>query len=183
MNTFLHSTRHPAPLPLLLLLLMVAACGSDSPTDSGDQGSVGALSFNLTGIPSGAFSASGACDAGASSCALARTGSSGFEVRAARDRGARGDVVIIELPAAATGSYSITQGDAEFDYFVNTNQSVTDFDNWCRLDTGSATVTSVTGQRIRGSFSGQGSCWDGGEDETLIPISITGGEFDVPIVD
>jgi hypothetical protein len=51
----------------------------------------------------------------------------------------------------------------------------------CALTSGSVVVTSLSSARVRGSFSGSGSCLP--STGSPVAFTVTNGSFDVPLVD
>jgi hypothetical protein len=90
----------------------------------------------------------------------------------------RGDVGFVAVYSLTPGTHSITSGDADFEFWVNTTATVSDYDRICWLEEGSVTVTSITTQRIQGTFSGQGVCFTNGDED---PFTVSNGQFDTPV--
>lgn len=165
-------------LPLLAAAVLVVGC-SDSGDPTGPGGDNGTMSFAYAGSPSGNFSAAGPFTEQSNSWARAERFSTHFNILGFNRRSStRGDVGFVAVYSLTQGTHSITNGDADFEFWVNTTATVSDYDRTCWLEEGSVTVTSITPQRIRGTFSGQGVCFTNGVEA---PFTVSNGQFDAPV--
>jgi hypothetical protein len=139
-------------------------------------------SDGFTGAAFGSFAASGRMHDQSATWAAGLPEGNALDIRAFRAlSSSRGDVALLWLEDPTPGTHSITDGEALFDFITNTTSSLTSYDRECWLETGSVIVTSFAGQRVQGTFSGEGECltfnWDSEQ------FSVTGGQFNVPILD
>jgi hypothetical protein len=163
--------------------LAVAASCSDS---TGTSGLNGTLSFSHSGATSGNFNASG-------SAVVANPGTSEWAAAGRDDldqsitivanipRGSNtADNVLVYFPQLTTGTVTIAQG-SEVLIAFGINSSGTSATWSCELDAGSVVVTSVSNNRVQGSFSGTGDCFatTGGP----VAFTVTNGSFNVPMLD
>jgi hypothetical protein len=168
---------------LLVGALLVAAAGcSDSNSPFGLNGS---LSFSHTGATTGTFNASGSLlvldPQAATWAAGARDDANqsiGIVANVARTSTTFDDIVI-DFPQLTTGTVTVANGAAVAIAF---GQTTTGTAQWiCGLTSGSVTVSSISGSRVRGSFSGAGTCLasTGGP----VAFTVSNGDFDVPLLD
>jgi hypothetical protein len=164
-------------LPLLAAALLAVGCDSRDPVAPVGEG--GTMSFAFSGSPSGNFSATGPFTEESNAWARGRRFGTHFDVFGLVRRSAtRGDVGMVAVYSLSPGTYSIANGDADLEFWVNSTATVSDYDRICWLEEGSVTMTSITTQRVQGTFSGQGVCFTNG-DET--PFAVSNGQFNAPV--
>jgi hypothetical protein len=176
-------------LSALVLAAAVACSDSTSPTSSS-----GTSSFTFTGAGGGSFSASGVppttqADFGTHDWAggFLSTPDGGYEVASAHARGSGNyDIVDMFIHRTTVGTEVIdstcsTSTCTTLVFGRNLTQAdANQFDYFCVATAGSLTITEIADNRVKGTFSGSGSCIDQGFTET--PFEIAGGSFDVPLV-
>jgi hypothetical protein len=164
---------------LAVLLAIAAGCGDGT----GPGGLTGSLSFSHSGATTGTFSASGSL--------LTEDPQTGTWAAAARDdanqmiaiaanvgRPDTFDDTVIDFPQLTPGSVTIANGARVVITFGQTQSGTATW--FCDLTSGSVVVTSLSGGRARGTFSGTGSCLPatGGP----VAFTVTNGSFDVPLI-
>jgi hypothetical protein len=178
--------------PLATLLVFAACTDGKSPTEGSGNNS-GSLSFSYTGAIQGSFSASGVPSASEGSTWAGGeidTDGSLLVVASKGHAQNRFDIIILQTPVAAAGTYQITETcSAEICpelaaiLGIERNTNWETFERSCWLDTGSITITNVTNRRARGTFSGQGTCLSIVEQEMVEEtFDITNGQFDTVLV-
>ena len=100
----------------------------------------------------------------------------------------RGDVLVLFIPNVASGQSFQFAADCtasnptcvEGDFAVNFNldppTSEIEADRLCTFTAGSVSISSLTAERVQGTFSGSGTCTDPQE-----AFTVTNGAFDTPI--
>lgn len=173
-------------LPLAGLLL--GACGGDDdPTGPGRNTESGSVSLTYSGELSGSFSASGACqfdendDLEYRTCALGISESDGVAIVGLETTGGgQADLLVIALPRnpVVGNTYDGSCIACSITLIQGLDLGTDDADR-AILFVGprSITVTSVSDERIRGTFSGLGASPDG------FTVTIDEGEFDVPFLE
>ena len=181
---------HHAPRALLLgLALALAAC--DDATGSSAQGDDSRVSFEFSGARAGSFLAQGGPPANTPSQAtwVAAERDAEFDeilIYGAQMRSqTKHDAVALLIPDDGPGNYALLQdcetGCADVKlYFGSSSGQATE--QVCTLTSGTVRVDAVSQGRIRGAFSGQGSCYDPAQPNQP-QIAVQGGEFDVPVTD
>ncbi len=142
----------------------------------------GTLSFSHAGVVSGAFNASGSAlvaDPENSEWAVAaRDESIGDILISARipRGGGTSDEIFMVFPQLDAGTVTIALGSVIVVSFGEGTSAT-----WtCNLTVGRIVVTSVANDRARGTFSGSGGCTETGG--ATGDLTVTGGEFDVPLL-
>lgn len=174
-------------------LLALAACG-DGP--SAVTGLNGAISFTYSGAGGGTFNVSGTMPTIAAQIGNSNWGA-GFrdtpntqiQVAGVRTRGAgRYDVVDLALPRLTVGSSTIsatcnpdTSNCAEVFFVTNASESDNNFDFVYMLTTGTVAISEISDSRVKGSFTGSGTCFNASGATSAFTI-MSGGTFDVPLV-
>lgn len=178
-------------LPLLATAALAVGC-SDGGSPSGPGGTLsGTVSFTSTGGVAGSFNVTGAVSSGSGQqfgtwAAGAREGSE-FWVVATRSQSAQqGDMFALYAPSVTgTGPVTISE-DCEGDCpvaMLMTNISTTGQStngSICSLYSGTINITAISAERARGTFSGEGECFNMQGQES--PFAISNGSFDVPVV-
>jgi hypothetical protein len=168
------------------VFLSLLACDSTEPNVSGS------VSFTYTGAGGGTFSAAGDvpsfnAPSTSSSWAVGYTDAGETYVVASRPRtGGLTDLAVLRIQRTTTGSEPIdpacdVDGSAAcsglmFSLNFNGNGDTGDF--FCFLSSGTVVVTEISEGRIKGTFSGSGSC-TAGAGGTPAAFAVTGGSFDV----
>ena len=171
---------------LASVFLSLLACDSTEPNVSGS------VSFTYTGAGGGTFSAAGnapsfAAPSTSTSWAVGYTEAGETYVVASRPRtGGLIDMAILRVQRNTTGSEPIDPAcDVEggtacsglmFSLNFNGNGDTGDF--FCFLSSGTVVVTEISESRIKGTFSGSGSC-TAGSGGTPAAFTVSGGTFDV----
>jgi hypothetical protein len=167
---------------LLGALLTVATACSDS---TGPGSLSGSLSFSYSGATSGTFDAAGS-PLGADdpfgatwAAAIRDDANQTIDVAANIARPSNtSDNAVVHFPQLTPGTVTIANG-AQVPVTFGRTQSGT-VDRSCSLTSGSVVVTSVSGIRARGTFSGTGTCV--GTTGGPAAFTVTNGSFDVPLV-
>ena len=162
------------------LLAVVAACGDGT----GPGGLSGSLSFSYSGVTSGTFSASGSVGVldpfGSTWAAGVRdetNQSLSVAANVARPSD-RSDDAVIAFPQLTPGTVTIANGAGIAITFGMTQSGTA---TWaCDVTSGSVTVTTLSGTRARGTFSGTGTCFN--DSGASGAFTVTNGTFDVPAV-
>jgi hypothetical protein len=181
---------------LVAALGILSAC-SDSPT-ANDIGVSGSVSFNYTGAGGGAYNATGAITATASQQTIFTTDwATGFKEDASTSTnveanvaqaGGVGNLFFLTVGRQTVGSSDIpvtctTDNPACTDIlFVVGGAQSGNFQFFCRLESGTVTVTAISANNAQGTFAGSGTCVTGGATQTESPFAITSGSFNVPLV-
>lgn len=177
------------------VLVGLAMLGALSCSDTTEPSVFGSVSFTYTGGGGGTFTASGsapsfAAPPTATSWAVGYTDAGETYVVASKPRsGAQVDLAILRIQRTTIGTETI---DATCDtdggtactgmmLSLNFNGNGDTGDFFCALTTGSIVVTDVSASRIKGTFSGSGSCV-AGTGGTPGAFTVTGGTFDVASV-
>ena len=182
-------------LPLISLAAL-AACGDDGPP-SGPGNLSGSMTFTYTGGGGGTFTASGI--APTTSANLGSTNwSAGFRDDAANQisvfgvrtrSGGRYDLMILGISRLTVGSVSV-EADCDpdlgencsgFIYFVNISDADENMDFMCFPTSGSMAITSISGSRAQGTFTGSGNCVHG-TTGAVSSFVVTNGSFDVALL-
>jgi hypothetical protein len=173
---------HVKPSRLLVgaLLTVATACGDST----GPGGLNGRVSFSYSGATSGTFDASGSILEGdplrstwAAGARDDENESLAVAANLARSETTTDDVVI-DFPQLATGTVTVANGAR---VAISFGYTQTGIPTWsCDLTSGSVTVTTLSGTRARGSFSGTGTCVN--SNGTSGAFTVSNGSFDVPVV-
>ena len=162
------------------------ACDSTEPNVSGS------VSFSYAGAGGGTFTAAGDAPSfinpsTSTSWAVGYTDLGETYVVASRPRtGGLVDLAILRIQRTTTGTEPI---DASCDvdgstacsgmmFSLNFNGNGDTGDFFCFLSSGSVVVTEMSSNRIKGTFSGSGSC-TAGSGGTPAAFTVTNGSFDV----
>jgi hypothetical protein len=154
------------------------------------------MSFTYTGAGGGSFSASGAAPAVGANIGNA-SASFGFRDDAATQLGvfgvrARGggryDAMILGISRLTVGSASVevdcdpSLGDAcsGFVFMTNISEADDEFDFICAATTGTLSITSISGSRAEGTFTGSGQCFN--ESLQFSNFTVVNGEYDVALL-
>ena len=178
----------PQRLILAASLLLLAGCKSDSTNPAVLTGS---LDFTYSGGISGTFTVSGQFPTSTTSqettpWAAGEVVSGTTSVVAAMPRNATShDFFLMDLPRTTVGSSTVVSGCTVncadvFIVFGNANGTGSGFLQSCFLLTGTLSITEISATRVKGTFSGTGSCV--GPTGTTTTFTITGGTFDVALV-
>lgn len=178
--------RIAAVLPSLALL---ASCGSDGPTTV--VGFDGALVFTYSGATSGTFNASGSLPTSAAAqnttpwAAAQATATTEMFVAAAAPRSATThDVVGLFIQRNTVGTETINSSCSfncnSVDLTIGLANSGSAFISSCYLSAGSIAITEKSTSRMKGTFSGTGTCVSQAGSSSA--FTLTGGTFDVAIV-
>jgi len=180
---------------LLGITCIAALVGCSDSTGPNNNGA--GVGFNFTGSAtgSGTFSASGTMASSSanlnnqSAAAAAQNADfDSFDVLGVKARGSsRYDLALVQTARLTPGTTDIDQNCdssttncAGFGFLTNVNFTTQDFDLVCGLVDGSITVTEVTNDRVKGTFSGSGICID--QATNISTFTTTNGNFDTPIV-
>jgi len=190
------NTRRFVLLPLVAGLAFAAAC-SDSgkgPLEPGNGIASGSMSFAYAGDIAGNFSTTGSptgsvTDEGKTWAAAMRDRDGKLAVYGSKaQQNNLYDIVTVAAPRSVVGTYPISS-DCDDDcalvgmFFGMAKGDNAPFDLTCTLTTGSITVASVSDTRIRGSFSGNGSCFRlSGTGVETFDIAVTNGQFDTALL-
>ena len=170
-------------------LALLAGCSSDKTTGTGQLS--GTLSFTYSGATSGTFNASGAFNPGTFETVQWAAGSRDdandfMYVGAAVPRTSTShDFFAVEIEGDAVGSYSAATNCSTNCAFVDiafgANNSGSGLPLFlCFLEAGTVTITEITATRVRGTFSGTGSCLP--PMGSAVAFTVTGGTFDVALI-
>jgi hypothetical protein len=167
-------------------LLSLLACDSTEPSVAGS------VSFTYTGAGGGTFTAAGdapsfTAPSTSTSWAVGYTDAGETYVVASRPRtGGLVDLAILRIERTTAGTEPIdpacdVDGSSAcsglwFSLNFNGNGDTGDF--FCFLSSGTVVVTDISANRIKGTFSGSGSCGTGAGG-TPGAFTVTGGTFDV----
>ncbi len=174
----------------LLAASLVGLVGcSDSST--GSSGLSGTLSFSYSGDLSGSFSATGSLPlSGQNTVAWAVGGRDAAEEWVAAQAsqpqsGGTYNYVIVIIPRITVGTSNIdancsaaTCAAVLFELGVNDGAGTSQ--QTCFLDAGTVAITSISGRRAQGTFSGTGTCISSVNANSN--VNITGGTFDVALL-
>jgi hypothetical protein len=184
-----------------LLLAALAACG-DGPTGSGESGP-SSIRFTYAGsgpqgVVQGTYQAEG--DPALPVAPITQTFALGQRVSSestlrvmsnvARSAAQTADFAWVIIPRLTVGTEPI-EGTCPGELCagvtlaleISTNVSFDQAKYSCALDSGTIRITSLSGGRAKGTFSGTGSCLGQPETEDLDEFIITGGTFDVKVID
>jgi hypothetical protein len=173
---------------LVMGIVSLAAC-ADSTSPEHDDG-VGRVEFLYTSPNSpvsGSFAAEGArpADLETGTWAAAATDQGDAMVVARRQSGGVHDQAIIFIPGGTTGTSAIVPDcdDSCAAITVVVHQSIGESvrEYLCAIDQGTVTISTLTSGRIKGTFSGTGSC-ESPHDPNHPALSIKQGTFDAPFV-
>ena len=171
---------------LASVLLSLLACDSTEPNVSGS------VSFTYTGGGGGTFNAAGSAPSftappTATSWAVGYTEAGETYVVASRPRtGGLIDLAILRIQRTTTGNEPIDPA-CDVDggtacsglmFWLNFNGNGDTSDTACFLSSGTVVVTEISEGRIKGTFSGSGSCTTG-TGGAPAAATVTGGTFDV----
>lgn len=171
---------------LASVLLSLLACDSTEPS------AAGSMSFTYTGAGGGTFSAAGnapsfTAPSTSTSWAVGYTDAGETYVAASKPRtGGLIDMAILRIQRTTAGSEPIdptcdVDGVAACSglmFALNFNGNGDSGDFFCFLSSGTVVVTEISESRIKGTFSGSGSC-AAGAGGTPAAFTVTGGTFDV----
>jgi hypothetical protein len=175
--------RNVKPSRILIggLLAVTAGCGDGT----GPGGVSGSVSFSHSGATTGTFSASGSVLVADPQTA---TWAAGTRNDASQSIDVEGyvahpssthDYVHVHFPQLTAGTVTVAN-DATVSIVFG--QPQTGAATWyCTLTSGSVVLTSLSSARVRGSFSGSGSCLP--STGSPVAFTVTDGSFDVPLVD
>ena len=156
----------------------------------------GSLAFTYTGAGGGSFSASGDAPSLTTAPPPGTSWAGGYvetdesHVFGATPRsGGLIDVAILRLERTTPGSVSIDpacniDGSVSctgMDFYLNFNGDGDTGDFFCGLTSGTIVFTDVSSSRAKGTFSGNGNCFDG-TGGTSSAFSVSNGTFDVALV-
>ena len=180
-------------LPVVSVVIL-AACGDDDPSGPGNLS--GSMSFTFTGAGGGTFTASGSAPAVAAnvgnasfSAGFRDEGATQLGVMGVRARGSgRYDTLLLGISRLTVGSVSVeadcdpSAGDdcSGFAFLVNISEADENFDFLCLATTGSLSITSISGSRAEGTFTGSGTCVNPAFQ--LSSFTVVSGEFDVALL-
>jgi hypothetical protein len=165
---------------LAVLLAIAAGCG-----DGTGLGSLhGSVSFSHSGATTGTFSASGSIleeDPQTGTWAAGARDDANQLIAIAANVGRSSntfDDIVVDFPQVTTGTVTIANGARVVISFGQTQSGTATW--FCELTSGSVVMTSLSGGRARGTFSGNGSCLPatGGP----VAFTVTNGSFDVPLI-
>jgi hypothetical protein len=177
-------------------IVVVALLGVLSCKDSSGPNTLGSLSFSFTGGGGGTYSASGAAPSFSAPPPTATSWATGFVdgaetfIAASRPRsGVLVDLVLLRFGLTTTGTETIdpacnidgTPACNGMDLSLNFNGNGDTADFFCSLTSGTIVVTSVSGGRAQGTFSGNGQCQPG-TGGAPSAFSVSNGTFDVALV-
>lgn len=159
---------------------------------TGTSGLSGTLTFSYSGDLSGSFSATGSIPLSGENTAPwavgGRDDTDGAVVALASQPQSGGtyNYVIVVVPRTTVGNANIdvncspsaTCAAVLFDIGVNDNTGTSQ--QTCFLDAGTVAITSISGSRAQGTFSGTGTCVSSTNVQTV--INITGGAFNVALL-
>ncbi|HEX8394043.1 MAG TPA: hypothetical protein VF665_17000 [Longimicrobium sp.] len=171
----------------VLALAMVAAC-ENAPTGTDEL--TGGLAFTYASDNSpigGTFNANGALSSNPQSGSWAAAAREGGDAAVVANE-VLGQVIntaIINLPGVRTGAVTISEHceeDCASLSFVVEQVIGDDADTYvCDMTSGNIYVTTLSADRVKGTFSGTGSCFSL-EEPNEPSIRITNGMFDTPVV-
>lgn len=167
-------------------LLSLLACDSTEPSVAGS------VSFTYTGAGGGTFSAAGnapsfTAPSTSTSWAVGYTDAGETYVVASKPRsGGLIDMAILRIQRTTAGSEPIdptcdvdgASACSGLMFALNFNGNGDTGDFFCFLSSGTVVVTEISGNRVKGTFSGSGSC-TAGAGGTPATFTVTGGTFDV----
>lgn len=178
------------------VLVALSVLGALSCSDTTEPNVFGSVSFSYTGAGGGTFTASGSAPSftapsTSTSWAVGYTDAGETYVVASKPRtGGLIDMAILRIQRTTAGSDAIDPtcdvdgatacSGLMFSLNFNGNGDTGDF--FCFLSSGTIVVTEITGSRIKGTFSGSGSC-TAGAGGTPAAFTVTGGTFDVANVE
>jgi hypothetical protein len=184
-----------------LLLAALAACGdSDGPTESSEpsstrfvyggssaQGTVGGT-YQAEGNPS--FAGSQITQTFALGQRVAGQTTLRVLSNVARNTQQQADFAIVTIPRLTVGRVDIvgtcpgeTCAAVSLALEVSTSAAVSQARYSCALDAGTIRITSISGTRAQGTFEGTGRCIGRPGTADLDQFSITGGTFDVNVIE
>jgi hypothetical protein len=162
------------------LLVLTAGCGDGT----GPGGVSGSVSFSHSGAITGTFSAFGSVlvpDAQNATWAAGtrHDASQSIDIEGyVAHPSSTHDYVAVYFPQVTPGTVTLANG-ASIDVIFG--QAQTGPATWfCILTSGSVVVTSLSSNRVRGSFSGSGNCLPASGNP--VAFTVTNGSFDVPLV-
>lgn len=174
-----------------LFLAGAIACTTASCEDGGPLNLNGSIAFSHSGAVSGSFDATGrvpfldvnsnAWAAGSRDDQNGLVAAVGLVPRASD----RFDMVALSIPRLTPGSSTITanctgQQCAVASVDFSLSDSDADFSHICLLTSGTIAISSISDNRVSGSFSGSGVCTNASNQTQSFTVS--GGTFDVPIL-
>lgn len=176
-------------LLLVPSLALLASCGGDGPTTV--TGFNGALSFTYSGANSGTFSASGSVPTTANgqftnawAAAQASSTSEMFVAAVSPRSSTTHDIVGIFIQRNTVGSVTINStcnvNCNSVDLAIGVANNGSTFTADCFLTAGTIAITEKTSSRMKGTFSGTGTC--SSSVGSTGSFTATGGTFDVAIV-
>ena len=171
----------------LAAFAFVVSCGDSN----GPSGNSGTASFNYSGAITGSFEAEGAPPVlqpeGAEFAAGFRSDQDQVVgvVAVVPRNSTNSDVLIIQIPRLTAGSSTIldtctADNCAAVLFSYNANNDSGEAQWSCGLLSGTITITSITSDRVEGTFSGTGECL--GTGPTPSAFTITNGSFDVRLL-
>lgn len=178
-------------LSALPLAAVLAACESPSGTLVTNGGSGNTVSLAYTGGVTGSFAVSGTFNSTAApntqTFAFSSVDADGtLEVVAYRQLGGnRFDLATITVPDAAVGDVAVDVCPGETCASVSLSLDVGQATgsiatNSCRVETGTISITALSGTRATGTVSGTGVCLPG-TGLASIPFQLTSGSFNVQV--
>jgi hypothetical protein len=166
------------------LLVVAAGCGDGT----GPFGINGTLSFSHSGATTGTFNASGSVlvinpDAATWAAGARDEATQSIAIAAnVAQSGSTFDNVVIDFPQVDAGTVAIGAGANNANVAISFDMTASGSAAWvCGLTSGSVVVSSVSGSRVRGSFSGSGTCLPNGG--APVAFAVSNGSFDVPLLD
>jgi len=173
------------------LFALLASC-SDT-TDPETLTEPGTVAFSFSGASGSSFDVTGAPPVNQSQALTtswsvgARDNSDGFvTVLSVRARsGGLFDEVYMAIPRLTAGSATVdvnncTTDCAEFVFTIGAPTSgAVQWEYFCEMEAGTLTISTISSQRVTGTFSGIGVCTDDNLDDTNFAVS--GGTFDVAL--
>jgi hypothetical protein len=183
----------PHRLLAVFSLLVLGGCGGDNP--QGPQLPATGVTFSYGGGGGGTFSVTGDVPTGSEGIAsrdwaagLRNLTDDAYVIQALHARGGgRYDIAYAYITRTTVGSTSITAGCnpdvsacSMVQFGVNMSQADENYNFVCVLTGGSISLTEITSERIKGSFSGTGICFT--PSGVSSAFSVTNGTFDVPLI-
>jgi hypothetical protein len=168
---------------------LLLACDKDSLTEPDDNELSGEISFDYSGSGyNGRVNIVGEFELNAGGNIQGNVVAIGVGPQSffgEHDKGARYDWIAALFSAATAGSYTANESCdpgqnlcAFIEFGIDLPNDDDDGEDWFVMNSGEVKLTSVAGERLKGTFSGTAEREDG-----TATITITNGKFDVPIVD
>ncbi|HJQ19669.1 MAG TPA: hypothetical protein VJ867_04910 [Gemmatimonadaceae bacterium] len=185
---------------LIGLLSVIAACSSDKTT--GVNGNVsGSVSFTYSGAgqTNATYAATGAISSTtSSSAAYTKTWAAAYKDNADQStnlvanlvRGSKSDLLVITMASQSTGNTTIdsncnstsTTACTDVVLAIGVSSDGSNFDYVCVLESGSVSITSLSGSNAQGTFSGAGTCTQTVQPFATSTWTVTNGSFNVPVL-